>query len=61
MAQGFTIDIGYGRTEVPNWAEGEPVRSFWSSGLKLRGKEQLPVTTYRCNQCGYLESYAAAG
>jgi hypothetical protein len=58
MVQGFTIDVGYGKTAVPKWAEGEAVSSFWSSGLKLRGKEQLPVTTYRCRQCGYRESYA---
>ena len=28
--------------------------------FKLRGKERLPVTTYRCHRCGYLESYAEA-
>jgi len=58
METGFTIDVGYGRTAVPKWAAGEPDSSFWSSGLKLRGKEQLPISTYRCGQCGYLESYA---
>lgn len=58
METGFVIDVGYGKTAVPKWAAGEPVRSFWSSGLNLRGKEQLPVTTYRCRRCGYLESYA---
>ena len=58
METGFTIDVGYGKTAVPKWAAGEPDSSFWSSGLKLRGKEQLAVVTYRCRQCGYLESYA---
>lgn len=58
MEAGFIIDVGYGKTAVPRWAAGEPVSSFWSNGLKLRGKEQLPVTTYRCRSCGYLESYA---
>jgi hypothetical protein len=61
MEAGFTIDVGYGRTAVPKWAAGEAESSFWSSGLKLRGKEQLPVTTYRCRQCGFLESYAERG
>jgi hypothetical protein len=58
METGFMIDVGYGKTAVPKWVGGEPESSFWSSGLKLRGKEQLPVTTYRCRRCGYLESYA---
>jgi hypothetical protein len=58
MEPGFLIDVGHGQTAVPKWAAGEPHSSFWSAGLKLRGKEQLPVTTYRCRRCGYLESYA---
>ena len=58
MEQGFLIDVGHGKTAVPKWAAGEADSSFWSSGLKLRGKDQLPVTTFRCRQCGYLESYA---
>ena len=52
------MDVGYGRTAVPNWVAGEPVNNFWSWGLNLRGKQQLPVSTYRCRRCGYLESYA---
>jgi hypothetical protein len=58
MVTGYAVDVGYGSSVVPKWVEGEPVSSFWSSGLKLRGKDQLPITTYRCHRCGYLESYA---
>ena len=57
MQEGFTVDVGYGSTSVPKWVDGEPVKSIWT-GLKLRGKQQYPVTTYRCQRCGYLESYA---
>jgi hypothetical protein len=57
MVQGYTVDVGYGATAVPKWVEGEPERSIWT-GLKLRRKEQLAVRTYRCQRCGYLESYA---
>jgi hypothetical protein len=57
MEQGFQIDIGYGSKSVPKWVAGEPQRSFWA-GLKLGGKDQLEVLTYRCRSCGYLESYA---
>ena len=28
--------------------------------VKLKGHQRLPVTTYRCGACGYLESYAPA-
>jgi RNase P subunit RPR2 len=27
-------------------------------GMNLKGREPLPVTTYRCEGCGYLESFA---
>jgi hypothetical protein len=57
MEAGYAIDVGYGTKAVPKWVGGEPRRSIWS-GLRLGGKEQLPVTTYRCRRCGYLESYA---
>jgi hypothetical protein len=37
--------------------EGAPERG-WFRLLKLRGKRQLEVQTWRCTRCGYLESYA---
>jgi hypothetical protein len=58
MEPGYMIDVGYGSTAVPKWAAGEPEKSFWAGGLKLRGKDKLEVSTYRCRRCGYLESYA---
>ena len=60
MEQGFVADTGH--LSVPDtqtWVEGAPERSFWS-GLKVKDREVLPVTTHRCVRCGYLESYAAA-
>jgi hypothetical protein len=57
MEPGYTIDVGYGTKAVPKWVAGEPESSIWT-GLKLRGKDQLDVSTYRCRRCGYLESYA---
>ncbi len=60
MEQGFVADKAhYSIPEVQNWVEGVPERSFWS-GIRLKGKGVLPVKTYRCEQCGYLESYAEA-
>ena len=60
MENGFVIDYTHGATLQSQWAEGEPVRSFWT-GLKLKGKEKHKISTYRCTKCGYLESYAPAG
>ena len=58
MEQGFVADKAhYSVPEIQNWVEGTPERSFWS-GIRLKGKEVLPVKTYRCERCGYLESYA---
>jgi hypothetical protein len=57
METGFIVDEGYGTRTVARWFRGEPVRSMWV-GLKVRKKEAIDVSTYRCTRCGYLESYA---
>jgi hypothetical protein len=47
MEAGFVLDYqGHG-----------PEPSFWT-GVKFKGHQRLPVTTYRCPGCGFLESYA---
>ena len=57
MEEGFILDNAHGTRVQSEWIEGLPERTRWT-GLKLKGKEHLPVTTFRCLQCGYLESYA---
>jgi len=57
MESGYILDEGYGARTVAKWVAGEPERSIWT-GLKLRGKQQHDVVTYRCKRCGCLESYA---
>ncbi len=58
MELGFVADKAhYSVPETQNWVEGVPERTFWA-GIKLKGKEVLPVMSYRCERCGYLESYA---
>jgi len=58
MEQGFVLDHSdnHGK-RVSGWVEGAPERG-WFRPLKLRGKRQLEVQTWRCTRCGYLESYA---
>ena len=51
------LDHTHGGSTQASWVEGPPRKSFWT-GLKLSGSVQLPVTTYRCGRCGFLESYA---
>lgn len=58
MVEGFIADYTHGAIRSSDWVEGEPVKSFWM-GTKVSDKKQYKVKTYRCENCGYLESYAA--
>jgi hypothetical protein len=61
MARGFLVDRGDSMVPLQSdWAEGDPRSSRWVTftGAVDRGKERLPVVSYRCGTCGYLESYA---
>ena len=55
MSAGFTLVTTDGG-KVAKWTEGAPVRSIW--GLKLGKKATHELQTWRCNRCGFLESYA---
>ncbi len=57
MEAGYMVDQGHGTRSVPKWVAGTPQTSIWT-GLNLRKREQIEITTYRCRRCGYLESYA---
>jgi hypothetical protein len=58
MEAGFVLDHEAHATMTQSaWIEGSPEPSFWT-GIQLKGRQRLLVTTYRCRGCGYLESYA---
>ena len=59
MEQGFVLDNTdrAGGSLVSQWAKGAPVTSFWF-GITKRPDAQLPIGTFRCSSCGYLEAYA---
>lgn len=58
MEPGFVLDKGDpGYVLSPEWAKGPIEKSFWF-GVKVEGRERHPIITYRCVQCGFLESYA---
>jgi len=58
MSDGFVLDLGdHNSSNQQKWIEGEPAKSFWF-GLKTSDRDKYAITTYRCDRCGYLESYA---
>ena len=57
MEQGFVIDFTHGGRLVSHWAAGAPEKSFWA-GTKLPSEKTIPIGTFRCTTCGFLESYA---
>ena len=60
MEPGFLLDIGDGSAKLQaTWVEGEAAPLSWFGRVRLKGRKPVPVTTFRCERCGYLESYAA--
>lgn len=57
MEQGFVLDNTHGGRVVSHWVPGAPLKSFWM-GTKLPEEKAVPIGTYRCSSCGFLESYA---
>jgi hypothetical protein len=58
MEEGFVLDRGdYNFPNEQQWLEGEPESGFWT-GFKMDGRRLFKVTTYRCEGCGRLDSYA---
>ncbi len=54
MQQGFVADTRPVDAFVSYWTAGHPRRGFF--GLKLPNR--TPIATFRCQACGFLESYA---
>ncbi len=58
MEQGFVVDNTHGGGwAVSEWAVGAPSKSFWT-GVKLPQEKLVPIGTYRCTSCGFLEFFA---
>jgi uncharacterized protein (UPF0212 family) len=57
MEAGFVLDQTHGGYAQASWVAGPAERSVWT-GLKLKGRLRVPIATYRCPHCGFLESYA---
>jgi predicted nucleic-acid-binding Zn-ribbon protein len=57
IQKGYIPDATCG-VVLGTWIGGE-VETGFLGAIKLKGKTRRRITTYRCNSCGYLESYAA--
>ncbi len=56
MAEGFIPFEKGGFPRVLGWFAGAPKKGWWGT-LNMPGKP-MPITTYRCAKCGFLEHYA---
>jgi hypothetical protein len=61
MEEGFVVDRGHGNIpmDVATWTSGTPQKS-WFTGIKTKGHEQIPLSSYLCRRCGYVEFRAAS-
>ena len=57
LKEGFFADASHQAMRVGHWAEGPPSYRFLFF-LRMRGRKMLPVKSFRCTRCGFLESYA---
>ena len=58
LEEGFIRDATGAKISVPpTWYKGSTQQSFWE-GVKTSGLSHYQIRTYRCKQCGFLESYA---
>jgi hypothetical protein len=56
MTEGVIVEKDQSRSGVSTWRAGAPVDRWW--GVKLGGKP-IPIQTWRCDRCSFLESYAS--
>lgn len=57
LESGYVLDRrAGGKYQLSIWSPGEPKKSLFKTVKANKGA--VPVRTYRCGDCGYLESYA---
>ena len=56
LETGRILDRCGGSNQLSIWSPGEPKKFIF--GMVKANKGSMPVQTYRCRDCGYLESYA---
>ena len=58
MTRGYLLDHAHAAYHTAQWLEGAPVSSGFGDRIRPRLDRSIPVTTFRCNRCGYLQNYA---
>jgi len=58
MQEVFVLDNAHSTRLQSEWVQGPAEANRWGFGVKVRGKVRLAIVTFRCDKCGYLESYA---
>jgi hypothetical protein len=54
---GFMLDHSQHGVDVTQWVEGAPEKSIWT-GIKLKGRRQLPMYAWRCPSCCEVRLFA---
>lgn len=57
MEGGFLRDRTDSGSVQAAWVEGAPERSTWT-GLKLKGRRQIPLYAWRCPRCALVRFFA---
>lgn len=57
MLEGLVVDFNYSGVLRSMWVEDQAEKSV-GTGTTMDGKKKVKTITYRCSNCGYLDSYA---
>ena len=58
MSAGFTAVSLDGTVTPLLWLEGSLEREKLTRGADVEGRLRVTITSYRCESCGYLKSFA---
>jgi hypothetical protein len=57
MQEGLVVDFNYAGVLPSMWVQAQAQLSAGAGG-NMDGKRKVKTVTYRCSDCGYLDSYA---
>jgi len=60
MDRGHVPDATYGQVLQSGWVAGEAEPRRFVGGIRYDRDDVVPLTAYRCPDCGYIEFYARA-
>lgn len=56
MQEGLVVDLNYGGILQSMWVEDQARKNV--DRVATNGKRKVKTITYRCSNCGFLDSYA---